>query len=129
MRHRKSNGKMVEKQVYLAPANLPVGFVPAQGTVERAPAATTVNLRSIAKALFWWQSPEESLANPQRFLAQVMTLGTWHELQAVKKLYHWDAFRDALLNAEAGWFDARSWALWHHAFGMIVRPMPKRSLT
>jgi hypothetical protein len=86
-------------------------------------------LKRIAKAIFWWQPPEVSLANPRRFLAQVMTLGTWDELQLVKKVYEWDAFKDALLHAEAGWFDPRSWALWHHAFGLPVGPMPKRSLT
>jgi hypothetical protein len=88
-----------------------------------------IALRKIAKALFWWQPPEESLVNPRRFLAQVMSLGTWDEVQVVRRLYNWDAFKDALLNAEAGSFDARSWSLWHHAFGMEVRPMPKRSLT
>lgn len=86
-------------------------------------------LRRIAKELFWWQPPEVSLGHPRRFLAQVMTLGTWDQLQAVRKAFDWDAFKDALLNAEPGWFDPRSWALWHHAFGLPVKPMQKRSLT
>jgi hypothetical protein len=86
-------------------------------------------LRRIAQGLFWWQPPEVALANPRRFLAQVMTLGTWDELQLVRQVYDWDAFQDALEHAEAGWFDPRSWALWHHAFGLALRPMPTRSFT
>lgn len=91
--------------------------------------ANEEQLKRIAKELFWWQSPEISLANSRRFLAQVMSLGTWEQLQEVKRQFGWESFRDALVNAEAGWFDPRSWALWHHAFGLPIKPMPKRSLT
>lgn len=91
--------------------------------------ANEEQLKRIAKELFWWQSPEISLANSRRFLAQVMSLGTWEQLQEVKRKFGWENFQDALLNAEAGWFDPRSWALWHHAFGLPIKPMPKRSLT
>jgi len=86
-------------------------------------------LKGIAKELFWWQSPEVSLANPRRFLAQVMTLGTWDEIQQVKAVLGWDAFKDALLNAPAGVMDARSWAYWHAFFGLPEAAMPCRSLT
>ncbi len=86
-------------------------------------------LERIALELFWWLAPEVALANPPRFLAQVMSLGTWDDIQIVKKRFGWDALREALVSAEAGWFDARSWALWHHAFGLAERPLPKRSLT
>jgi len=69
-------------------------------------------LKRIAQELFWWQTPEVSLANPRRFLAQVMTLGTWQEVQLVREAFGQDAFKDALLNASAGAFDPRSWAYW-----------------
>ena len=51
-------------------------------------------LKRIASEIFWWQSPEVSLANPRRFLAQLMTLGTWREVQLVKEAFGWDAFKD-----------------------------------
>lgn len=85
-------------------------------------------LKSIAKEILWWQPPEVSLANPRRFLAQLMTLGTWPEVQLVKEGFGWDAFKDALLNAPAGVFDRRSWAYWHAFFGLPVAEMPRRSL-
>jgi hypothetical protein len=90
--------------------------------------AQTDPLVRIARELFWWLPPEAALEKPQRFLAQVMSLGTWDDIQIVKKRFGWDALKEALVNAEAGSFDPRSWALWHHAFGLPVRPLPKRSL-
>lgn len=86
-------------------------------------------LQRIAKELFWWQPPEVALANPTRFLAQAMTLGTWQEVQMVKEAFGSDAFRGALLNAPAGVFDRRSWAYWHAFFGLPEAEMPRRSLT
>src|ERR1035437_8884935 len=73
-------------------------------------------LKRVARELFWWQAPEVALANPRRFLAQVMTLGTWQEVQLVKEAFGWDAYKDALLNAPAGVFDGRSWAYWRGGF-------------
>jgi len=85
-------------------------------------------LEQICRALFWWQDPSVSLANPRRFLAQVMTLGTWGEVQFVKEKFGWQAFKDALLNAPPGVFDARSWAYWHAFFGLPEAELPRRSL-
>ena len=85
-------------------------------------------LKRVAKELFWWQAPEVALANPRRFLAQVMTLGTWQEVQQVKEAFGWDAFKDALLNAQAGIFDPRSWAYWQAFLGLPEAEMPRRNL-
>lgn len=85
-------------------------------------------LKRIAREIFWWQSPEVSLANPRRFLAQLMTLGTWREVQLVKDGFGWDAFKDALVNAPAGVFDRRSWAYWHAFFDLPPAELPRRSL-
>ena len=86
-------------------------------------------LKRVAKELFWWQAPEVALANPRRFLAQVMTLGTWQEVQLVKEAFGWDAYKDALLNVPAGVFDGRSWAYWRAVFGLPEAELPRRSLT
>ena len=86
-------------------------------------------LRRIAKELFWWQTPEVSLADPRRFLAQVMTLGTWQEVQLAKDEFGWEALKDVLLNAPAGVFDGRSWAYWRAVFRLPEAELPRRSLT
>jgi hypothetical protein len=85
-------------------------------------------LRKIAKALFWWKSPEEALANPRRFLAQVMMLGTWQEVQKALAIMGLASFEDALAHAPPGVFDRRTWAYWHAVFGIPERPIPVRKI-
>ncbi len=87
----------------------------------------TNELKAIARSLLWWQAPEVSLARPERFLMQVMAIGTWDEVKAVSALFGWQAFKEALEQAEPGVFDKPSWSLWHNAFGLPVPELPKRS--
>lgn len=86
-------------------------------------------LEQVARALFWWETPETALAQPRRFLAQVMTLGTWEEVQLVRSVLGREAFKDALQHAPPGIFDGRSWAYWHAVFGLTEPELPVRSLT
>ncbi len=85
--------------------------------------------RALAERLFWWKSPEEALANHQCFLAQVMSLGTWNDIEAARRLWPAADFRDALREAPAGVFDPRSWTYWHHVLGLLPVPsLPTRKL-
>jgi hypothetical protein len=84
-------------------------------------------LKSMAARLIWWQPPEVSLANPRRLLGQVMTRGDWPEVVAFKKAFGWEAFREALVNAEAGLFDIKSWVMWHRFFKLPEPELPKRA--
>ena len=90
--------------------------------------APSDQLKQLAQELFWWQPPEVSLANPRRFLAQAMTLGTWEEVRLVENAFGWDALKDTLLAAPAGVFDGRSWAYWRAVFGLPETELPRRSL-
>jgi hypothetical protein len=83
-------------------------------------------LEEIAEKLFWWKKPEEALQFIPRFLAQVMTLGTWEDVQTVGRIFGRNAFRDVLFNAPPGVFDLRSWHYWHIVFGLPVPPLPTR---
>jgi len=44
-------------------------------------------LQRLARRLFWWKSPAEALADPRRFLTQVMTLGTWDDVQVARRYW------------------------------------------
>jgi len=76
----------------------------------------------------WWEEPSVALSRPARFIMQVMTLGTWHDVQTVREAFGREAFREALLKAEPGVFDKRSWAYWHAVFGLPEGELPRRSL-
>lgn len=43
------------------------------------------DLETVASRLFWWKPPEEALADPNRFLAQVMTYGTVKDLAVARR--------------------------------------------
>ncbi len=86
-------------------------------------------LSALARRLIWWKTPAEALASRNRFLAQVMTLGTWNDLQEAKRFWPEADFRETLREAPAGVFDVRSWTYWHHIFDLLpVPPLPTRKL-
>ncbi len=86
------------------------------------------DLTQLSRRLFWWKTPEEALSDHNRFLAQVMTFGTWRDITEARA--HWGdkAFREALQHAPPGVFDERSWIYWHHALDLLpVPPRPRRN--
>jgi hypothetical protein len=88
--------------------------------------ANDEQLKGIAAKMIWWQPPEVSLREPRRLLAQIMDRGAWEDLKFAQDYFGVTAFRDALEHAQPGWFEKRSWALWHHAFNLSVPPLPQR---
>ncbi len=97
-------------------------------TSDDAPAIAP-ELQRLARRLFWWKPPEEALANPLRFLAQVMTLGTWDDLCVACRFYSQEDFRPVLDTPPVGVFDARSWWYRHRVFGAASVPsLPRRPL-
>lgn len=91
------------------------------------PLPRTPALLHVARRLFWWMPPEEALEYPVRFLAQVMTLGTWDDVQNVRTELGPECFRMVLQDPPAGVFDPRSWNYWHHVFGIWDVPdLPRR---
>lgn len=96
----------------------------AKGSLPRSP-----ELLNMARRLFWWMPPEEALERPARFVAQVMTFGTWNDVQCARAQLGEERFRDVLAAAPTGVFDERSWHYWHHVFGIDpVPPRPVRRL-
>ncbi len=95
--------------------------------------ADTINaapeLLAVARRVCWWNPAGETLADPLRFAAQVMTCGTWSDVQTVRRLAGEEWFRAALRQPPPGVFDARSWVYWHNVYGIApVPPLPRRLL-
>lgn len=85
-----------------------------------------MTLEQVAKRLFWWKSPPEALADPHRFIAQVMVYGTPEDLAVARRHFSESAFRQVLAEPPSGLFDPRSWAYWHLVFGLEAPPEPPR---
>ncbi len=64
-------------------------------------------LFALARRLFWWKTPAEALADRNRFLAQVMKLGTWNDIVEAQRFWAEADFREALQNAPPGLLHAR----------------------
>ena len=98
-------------------------------TIRSQPSTGQADLMRLAARLFWWKPAQEALALPRRFLAQVMVLGTWEDVEIARK--HWtdDDFRQVLNEPPAGVFDPRSWSYWHRVLGLgPAPPLPTRRL-
>jgi hypothetical protein len=85
-------------------------------------------LAPIAQKVMWWEEPAMALSHPVRFVMQVMTLGTWRDVQITREVLGREIFREALVKAEPGVFDKRSWVYWHAVFGLPEKKLPHRSL-
>jgi hypothetical protein len=90
-------------------------------------------LKRWAARYVWWKSPEDAVRRPERVIAQVMTIGDYDDVQAMVEALGEARLRDVLRHAEAGVFDARSWAYWHYRLGLAapgrVPPLPARRVS
>jgi hypothetical protein len=87
------------------------------------------DLYDVARRCVWFQSPDETLADPTFFIAHVLTYGVHSDVTTLLRSFSKDALADALINAPPGIIDPRSWAYWN----LILRdlspppPMPTRT--
>lgn len=91
------------------------------------------DLLPLAKKYIWWELPEDAIKTPLRLLAQVMNLGTFQDVLLLEKIVGTNALREVISNAEAGWFDARSWSYWHYRLDLseidCIPLLPERSFS
>jgi hypothetical protein len=75
-------------------------------------------LKPFASKYIWWKTPEEAVAMPERVIAQVMNIGDYADVQALASQVGDEVLREVLMHAQAGQFNARSWAYWHYRLGL-----------
>lgn len=86
-------------------------------------------LTAIAARIVWFESPEQALAEPIRFLAYAMARATHEDMRAIRRRVSDDDMREALDHAPPGIIDPRSWGYWNLQFGRWpAPPMPQRQL-
>jgi len=87
----------------------------------------TPELDAVAIRVIWFETADEALRYPHRFLAYLMTYGTLEEILIVRKYFTDADFKAALENPPAGVFDIRSWSYWNSVYGRDpVPPLPER---
>lgn len=89
-------------------------------------------LKRLARRYVWWKTPDDALEQPRRIVAQVMNIGTWDDAESMRRELGDEVLRDALAHADAGQFNARSWAWWHYRLDVAqpgaLPPLPQRHL-
>ncbi len=75
-------------------------------------------LKQLARKYIWWKTPDEAVATPQYVIAQMMNIGDYDDVQKLASQVGDNVLSDALLHAEAGQFNERSWAYWHYPLGL-----------
>jgi len=84
-------------------------------------------LYTVAARVIWFESPEDSLRYPKRFLAYLMTYGTLEDIVIARKYFTHIDFDNVLQDPPAGIFDPRSWTYWNLVYRRDPeRPLPQR---
>ena len=84
---------------------------------------------ALARRLVWFESAENALADPVRFMAYAFARATHEEMQALRIFLDDSDLREALDKAPPGIIDPRSWAYWNLRLGRYPAPqMPGRRL-
>lgn len=87
----------------------------------------TAELRTVVERVLWFESAEDAMLYPERFLAYLMTYGTLDEILIAKQHFSDKDFERALRDPVPGVFDAPSWNYWNLVFKHVpIPPMPRR---
>ena len=68
---------------------------------------------ALAKKYIWWELPNEAVVWPERVIAQAMHFGDIDEANGLIENLGIEILSSVLKNAQAGWFDERSWYYWN----------------
>ena len=63
----------------------------------------------VARRIVWFESPEEALADPVRFLAYAMARATHEDMKVIRRYVDDTDFLEALEKTPPGIIDPRSW--------------------
>lgn len=95
-----------------------------------SPLPLTPALTEIARRLVWFESPEQALSDPVRFMAYAMARATAEDMAEIRAHVSDAEFIEAIDHAPPGIIDPRSWSYWN----LVVAdrhpppPLPVRKL-
>jgi len=81
-------------------------------------------LAEFASRYIWWRDAEPP--SEDRFVAQVMNLGTYDDVRRLEAAYTLQQLRAVMLRAQPGWIAARSWPFWRARLALAGdEPIPE----
>ena len=85
--------------------------------------------RQVATRLVWFETPEQAVQDPIRFLAYAFANARDSDMRVLRNTLSDNELRFALQHAPPGIIDARSWAYWHLMLDLGEAPeLPTRQL-
>jgi len=93
------------------------------------PIPLSTEIEPVARRVVWFESPEQALADPVRFMAYAMAHATHEDMKVIRRYVDDADFLEALEKAPPGIIDPRSWAYWNSKMGRYpAPPEPTRQL-
>lgn len=93
------------------------------------PIPLNAETEAVARRVIWFETPEQALADPVRFMAYAMAYATDEDMKVIRRYVSVADFIQALDDAPPGIVDPRSWAYWNLKMGRYpVPPLPQRQL-
>jgi hypothetical protein len=87
------------------------------------------DIAAVARRIVWFETPEQALADPVRFMAYAMAHATHEDMKVIRHFVDDADFCEALEKAPPGIIDPRSWAYWNSKMGRYpTPPQPRREL-
>ncbi len=91
------------------------------------PLPLTQEIQGVSQRVIWFETPEQAIADPIRFVSYAMTYGTHEDMTILRQHLSDTDLEEALSKAPPGIFDSRSWAYWNLKLGRYpTPPMPQR---
>jgi hypothetical protein len=77
----------------------------------------------LERKFFWWEPVGSQPRSDARILAQAMSMAGFDEIRRLEQLLGHERLAEAMLQAEPGWIDDRSWEFWR---GRLARTTGRR---
>ena len=75
----------------------------------------------LEQKFFWWEPIGSEPRSDMRILTQAMSYASFDEARRLETLLGPNRLADAMLNAEPGWINERSWEFWRGRLGLCYR--------
>jgi hypothetical protein len=93
------------------------------------PIPLNADTAAVARRVIWFETPEQALADPVRFMAYAMAYATHEDMKVIRRYVSDPDFIEALDHAPPGIVDSSSWAYWSLKMGRYpAPPLPQRQL-